>query len=462
MNIPAFRSFGGAFGAFLALVGPFSSEIRAEGLGKSNIYVVDIHSHTKPTDFLKDDGKESLASQASRYSDAGYQAIFHTPHSDYTTDPARWLREQDYEENGNWDLSRYLGEEVTVEKGPNWKVLGGRGNNDHLGVIGQNAFIPNVLPMKAASERAHATGGLVSLNHPGPGPGMWEPGYWMRPGIHDRLDAIEVCNGQLMHFAPIDSFGTYLMAVSYGKWGLKVAAVGGTDSHNGEDAPQVATLVVAPDGSERVIVEAIRRRKTYAVYKLLDLRMHCAQLGQTIYTGDVNLRLECSRPVEKIQLLREGRTIRTWENGSVAEFTETLSENAAYVWRIYDRGGRAYSSAIWYEPDPIQLPDLAIDTEGSSIRGKMLSMAVRNDGRATAKDVVIEAWSDFPAEGGELLARRSYREIAEGTRLAVKLILKSKPSGPVFVRVDPESYALDGEDAIAELNERNNVAMIGK
>lgn len=435
---------------------------KTPSLADQNVYVVDIHSHTSETEFLKDDGNEPVPAQSARYLKFGYQTIFHTPHSDYTTDPARWQSEHDYEENGNWGLSRYLGEEVRVEPGPKWQVVNGLKNNDHLGVIGQNAFIADSLPFKAVCERAHTSGGLVSLNHPGPAPAMWEAGYWTQPAIHDKLDAIEVFNGQLMHFLPVDSLGTYFMAVNYGKWGLKVAAVGGTDSHKSEDDPQVATLVVAPDGSERSIVEAIRRRNTYAVFKLLDLRMYCAQLGQTIYSGDVNLKIETSRPVEKIELVREGRRAQLWENASSAEFTGTITENTTYLWRIFDGDGRAYSSAIWYEPNPIQLPDLVIDTEGAKRRGKTLSLAVRNDGRATAKDVVVEAWAGYAGEGGELLASRSYPEIPAGNRLPIKLILKSEPTGPVFVRVDPESYTLQDDDAIAELNERNNSAIIGE
>ena len=439
---------------------PINVSHDATSLADQNTYVVDVHSHTSESEFLKDDGNESVAAQSLRYAEFGYQTIFHTPHSDYTTDPARWQRQHDYEENGNWGLSRYLGEEVRVEPGPKWKVVNGLKNNDHLGVIGQDEFIADSLPFKAVCERAHTSGGLVSLNHPGPAPAMWEAGYWTQPAIHDKLDAIEVYNGQLMHFVPVDSLGTYFMAVNYSKWGLKIAAVGGTDSHESDVDPQVATLVVAPDDSERAIVEAIRRRKTYAVFKLLELRMFCAQLGKTIQSGDVKIKIETSRPVEKIELLREGRRVQLWENTNRAEFTDTITENAAYVWKVFDGDGRACSSAIWYEPNPIQLPDLVIDTEGAKLRGKTLSFAIRNDGRVTAKDVVVEAWAGYAGEGGELLASRSYPELLAGNRLPIKLDLKSKHTGPVFVRVDPESYTLEDDDAIAELNERNNSAII--
>ena len=431
-------------------------------LADQKVYVVDIHSHTAESEFLKDDGNESVPAQSIRYAEFGYQTVFHTPHSDYTTDPARWQRQHDYEENGDWEISRYLGEEVRVEPGPKWQVVNGLKNNDHLGVIGQDEFIADSLPFKAVCERAHTSGGLVSLNHPGPAPAMWEAGYWTRPAIHDKLDAIEVFNGQLMHFIPVDSLGTYFMAVNYGNWGLKIAAVGGTDSHKSEEDFEVATLVVAPDGSERAIVESIRQRKTYAVFKLLDLRMFCAQLGKTIQSGDVSLKIEISRPVEKIELVREGRSAQVWEYASSAEFTDTITENATFLWKIFDGEGRAYSSAIWYEPNPIQLPDLVIDTDDAKRRGKTLSFAILNDGRATAKDVVVEAWAGYAGEGGELLASRAYPEILAGDRLPIELSFESKPAGDIFIRVDPESYTLENDDAIAELNERNNSAIIGE
>jgi hypothetical protein len=263
----------------LTMLSPMSTVVAAD---QSNTYGVDVHSHTKSEPFTNDDGSQTLASQADIASAAGYDVIFHTPHSDYKSGPQKWLQQREHEHNGLWSLLRYLGEEVTVAKGPNWANANGRKNNDHLGVVGQDGWIPHQLAMKAASERAHATGAVVTLNHPGPSPGMWEAGYWTRPAIHDKLDAIEVCNGQLMHFMRVDFFPLYQHAVSYGGWAVKLAAVGGTDSHAAKDAPQVATLVVAPDDAEAALVEAIRQRQTYVVYQLLDLRLHCDQLGQTI------------------------------------------------------------------------------------------------------------------------------------------------------------------------------------
>ena len=48
---------------------------------------------------------------------------------------------------------------------------------------------------------------------------------------------------------------------------------------------------------------------------------------------------------------------------------------------------------------------------------------------------------------------------ATGERVTLKL--KKRPKGPIFVRVDPDSYALDkNDDTIVEPDERNNCALL--
>jgi len=289
---------------------------------------------------------------------------------------------------------------------------------------------------------------------------MWEAGYWDRPGLRDKIDAIEVCNGQIMHALPMDSFALYLRATKYSGWGVKLAAVGGTDSHSPEAVPEIATLVVAANDSESALVEAVRRRKTYVVFRLLDLRLRCEQLGETLPTGDVDLTLVCSRKVKRITLYREGRSVANWADTDRAEFKETITDNAAYAWRVFDGSGRAYSSAIWYEPQPVLLPDLTIDADACSIRGRTLTVAVGNVGTAPASDIVIEAWSGFPGEDGTLLGRKTLPQLEASGTAQVSYSLKEKPTGAIFVRVDHEGYGWDEHDAIEELNERNNAALV--
>ncbi len=440
--------------------------VRVSAGDVAGVYLVDFHSHTERGPHLHDDGKEPLDKQAERLKRVGFDVVFHTPHSDRNEDPALWKRQREHELKGDWALKRYLGEELTVEKGPNWAVLMARPNNDHLGVVGHDEWITHALPLKAACEWAHAMGGTVTVNHPGPGPSLWEAGYWERPGLRDRIDAIEVCNGRLMHSVPLHSFQLYLRAVSYRGWGLKIAALGGTDSHSARESEnaQVGTLVMAPEPTERAIVEAVRQRRTFVLYRLLDLRLRCDQLGKVIRSSDVALELVCSRKVSRISLLREGTEIKSWVNADRAVFKERISDNAAYAWRIVDgKSGkrRAFSSAIWYEASPPALPDLLVDTKASRVRGRNLTLAVRNVGSVPARDVIVEAWTGSPWKDGTRVARHTFAVVAEGGKQEIVLKLAKRPVGRVFVRVDPDSYALDrNDDAIAELDERNNCALL--
>jgi hypothetical protein len=424
------------------------------------VFVVDLHSHARSGPFVRDDGKEKLDEQADRFGRAGFHAVFHTPHSDLTKDPELWKRQREHERRGQWPLDRFLGEEVTVEKGPLWAVILGRRNNDHLGVVGQDEWITHALPVKAVCEWAHAMGATVTVNHPGPGPSMWEAGYWHRPGLRDRIDAIEVCNGRIMHALPLDFFALYLQAVTYRGWGLKVAAVGGTDTHSASEVPEVGTFVVARTLSERSVADAIRNCRTFVAYRLLDLRLRCPQLGRTIRSGDVSLSLTCSRRVQRIDLLREGKEAKHWTDTDRAEFDEVVSRNTAYAWRVLDGEGRVFSSAIWYEPKPPRRPDLAVDVPSCTLRDRTLKVVVRNKGDAPARNVVVEAWASFPWAKGVLLAGATLAEVGAASVQPVVLRLKENAES-VFIRVDPDSYALDrNDDRIEELDERNNCALL--
>jgi len=424
------------------------------------VHLVDLHSHLRSGPHVRDDGSEELDARLDRFRKAGFDAVFHTPHSDLNDDPALWARQRKYLRGRDLALPLFLGEEVTVEKGPNWGVLLRRRNNDHLGVVGQTEWITHALPMKAVCEWAHGQGAVVIVNHPGPGPSLWEAGYWDRPGLRDRIDAIEILNGRLLHAHPLDFFRTYLRAVSYREWGLKVAAVAGTDTHSAREKPEVGTLVVAKDVSEASIVDAIRNRRTFVVYRLLDLRLTCRNLGRVIASGKVSLDLVCSRKVEKIRLYREGTEVGCWLGKARVRFREAITRNAAYAWRIDDGKGRAFSSAIWFEPVPDSRPDLLIVEKASTLVGGKLGLSVRNDGGAPARAVVVEVWSDFPFRKGRLLERRTVPEIGAGAITRITFRLKPAPDR-VFIRVDPDAYALDrDDDKIEESDERNNCAII--
>jgi hypothetical protein len=106
------------------------------------------------------------------------------------------------------------------------------------------------------------------------------------------------------------------------------------------------------------------------------------------------------------------------------------------------------------------LSDLQVDKQGSSLHGQTLTLAIENTGRVAANDVVVEVWSDFAAEGGTLLTRHTFASIAPASSEQATLSLDTKSDRPIFIRIDPESYTLEDDDAIKELDERNNCALL--
>ena len=77
----------------------------------------------------------------------------------------------------------------------------------------------------------HADGGVCIVNHPGPGPMMWEEGYWEAPGNRGHIDALEVYNGEALAAVGVDFESRYREATAYRGLGLKLAATTGADTH---------------------------------------------------------------------------------------------------------------------------------------------------------------------------------------------------------------------------------------
>src|SRR4051794_23810713 len=143
------------------------------------------HGHTKDT-LLHDDGSESPLELHQALKRAGFDVSVHSVHSTHnlSADVAElWRLEKQHEDAldlGNLVLS--LGEELTVAPGPKYQnhteILGQRGpsNLDHLTLFGIKNFVATNTPLAEACDRVHADGGLCIVNHPGPGPLMWEEG----------------------------------------------------------------------------------------------------------------------------------------------------------------------------------------------------------------------------------------------------------------------------------------------
>lgn len=98
-------------------------------------------------------------------------------------------------------------------------------------------FVPSKTPLARACEQVHREGGVCIVNHPGPGPMMWEAGLWEAQGA--RVGALEVYNGQALAAAGLHFEALYLQATVYSGLGLRLAAVTGADTH-GPQAVAVA------------------------------------------------------------------------------------------------------------------------------------------------------------------------------------------------------------------------------
>src|SRR4051812_22414679 len=182
------------------------------------------HGHAASTT-LNDDGSEQPAELHRALRARGFDFSAHTAHSTLNTDgdpQARFALQRAREEHLGIDgLTTALGEELTVEAGPNYKkqtrVLGraAPGNLNHLSLVGIKHLVPSGTPMATACAQVHAEGGLCLVNHPGPGPMMWEDGLWESPVTRGFVDGLEVYNGQAMASVGIEFEERYREATAY-------------------------------------------------------------------------------------------------------------------------------------------------------------------------------------------------------------------------------------------------------
>jgi hypothetical protein len=350
--------------------------------------LANFHGHTKDT-LLRDDGAETAAELHEAVRRAGFDFSVHSAHSmrGEPADAAERFRQQSAAEAALAvrGLTALLGEELTVAPGKNHRdsvpIFGrqGPGNIDHLTLFGIREWVPHNTPLAEACQRAHAQGGVCIVNHPGPGPMMWEEGLWEAPENRRHLDGLEVYNGEAMAVLGFDFEARYLEATAYSKLGLKIAAVSGADTHGPESftrsraqlgrisratkllslvlpgpahaRPELdaATLVQARGRAVANVVEALRARKTVAVWGMAPIGVECDGLGEVRRAAEARLRLALTRPVQEVTLYREGVAVQTWKNVQEAVFREHVGKPAAYVFAVRDGGGRLMTSAMWYE-----------------------------------------------------------------------------------------------------------------
>ena len=343
------------------------------------------HAHTRSGP-LRDDGAEEPRALHAALRAAGVELSVHTPHSTLNRGREGALRAQRALEEGLAlpGLTVAVGEELTVAPGPRFQaetaVMGhaAPGNLNHLSLFGMRGFVPSETSLARACEQVHREGGVCIVNHPGPGPLMWEPGLWESQGA--RVDALEVYNGQALAAAGLHFEARYLQATAYSGLGLRLAAVTGADTHGpqavavararlrpyesvlallGLEAPTTGTarpellaqtLVAAARASEAEVAAALRARRTVALYGLGDLTVEVPGLGEVRRGARAVLRLRLSRALAEVTLYREGQVVRTWQRAAEVTHEEAVSRPCAYVFGARDGAGRLLTSALWYEP----------------------------------------------------------------------------------------------------------------
>ncbi|HEX6837333.1 MAG TPA: hypothetical protein VF334_12215 [Polyangia bacterium] len=351
------------------------------------------HAHCA-AEHVEDDGSESAAELHRAVRAAGFDVSVHSPHSNSATRDAEARFQAQRAEEAKLDvpgLSIAVGEELTVVDGPHFArrttVLGrpAPGNLNHMTLIGNAHLVAfrTVTPAEAC-DRVHADGGICIVNHPGPGPMMWEEGYWETPQNRARIDALEVYNGTALATVGIDFEIRYREATAYRGLGIKIAATTGADTHGPRSVaraqahlasiagnaggkllqlllPQAttarpelgaATLVDIDDRGDAVAatIAAVKARRTVATWALPGLHVDVDGLGEVRHSRDVKLAMKLSRKLAEVTLYREGVAVKTWHDVDAVTWSETIAKPAAYVFGARDGGGKLMTSAIWYEP----------------------------------------------------------------------------------------------------------------
>lgn len=365
---------------------------------RADWFLANFHAHSANA-LVADDGAESPAALHAALKARGFRFSAHTPHSTLAgaNGAPAWRRARATEAAlSDGKFTATVGQELTVAAGPAFQartfVLGhdAPGNLDHLSLIGADRFIPSETPVAEACRAAHAGGGICVVNHPGPGPMMWEEGLWEAPANRGLVDALEVYNGQAIAAIGIDFEARYREATAYRGLGVKIAAVTGADTHgpasvkrarsrlhgfgkaaealerlappDAGDRPELdaATLVSAASPSLPSVLAAVKARRTIALFRMRGVTVDLPGLGEVRASAAVRLRcaihLPGGRPVAEITLYREGEPVRTWHGVSTVEYAEDLTAPAAYVFGARDGAGRMLSSAIWYQPPSPSTP----------------------------------------------------------------------------------------------------------
>jgi len=325
------------------------------------------HAHGQ-RDLVYDDGRLAPADLHQVYARAGYDLSIHSAHTmSRAFTAADWATQRAQEAGTIGSTRTALGQEVTVANGP--RFWGGLNigslrsiakNNNHMGAFGHDQAVGHGLSVAAAADAAHAAGAATTVNHPGPGPGMWEWGYWDLPGNREKFDAIEVYNGYLLSVVGYFGFGTfegvYRRATSPQGYDLKLAVSAGTDAHGDKAHRSTGCWVLAASNDPLDVAQAVKERKTVAItgHGFQSLRIvSVAHLGEVIQAGQADLGIELDRKVRKVVLWKNGAKVKTWRRTKSVRHRVTTSAKACYVWTAtgdFLGRDRLMTSGIWLEP----------------------------------------------------------------------------------------------------------------
>jgi hypothetical protein len=144
----------------------------------------------------------------------------------------------------------------------------------HANLFGPTAFVdfqlggPRAPKMDDILKQVEATGGMISINHPGLPSGEFCMGCgWTAPDTdYGRIQAIEAVNGGHVE-GPLSSIGFWEQRLNEGR---RITAIGGSDNHdatlNPAKAPAIGvptTVVRAPELSQAAILTAIGQGRVF-------------------------------------------------------------------------------------------------------------------------------------------------------------------------------------------------------
>jgi hypothetical protein len=160
------------------------------------------------------------------------------------------------------DLLLIPGREVTTYKG-------------HANVFGPTGFLDFELgtvhapALQTIVDEVRAAHGLISINHPGaPSAEVCMGCGWLITDVdYSKLDAIEAVNGGSLNNSgsPVGQYSSIPFWEERLNSGVRITAIGGSDNHNADSAPDMAssvgvptTVVHASELSQAAILEGIR------------------------------------------------------------------------------------------------------------------------------------------------------------------------------------------------------------